>query len=535
MQTDPASHIETNSNFQNGWGKVRIGILLAGALLVFLFAINLMVASLHQLGEGLSETILLATSNPFNGLFIGILVTAVLQSSSTSTSLVIAFVASRAINVEAAIPIIMGANIGTTITSTIVSLGFINRKKEFRRAVAAGTYHDIFNILTVAVLFPMQYYYGLVGKLASRVADLFLVPVLNPVKVVSASTTTWFDPVVNAISSVVPNGIVLTVISMAILFGSILWFRRVVSNLLDVKQPHRFSRFFFKRAWKSFSWGVVITAAIRSSTITTSVVVPIVAQKFVSLKQAAPFILGANIGTTITGFIAVALNATTREAITIASAHLLFNLVGVILFLLVPVVRDLPLELANRLGRITLKYRLAGFVYLLSAFFFVPFVLIYFHQDTVVNYRLVYEHNGSDERSSIRLNAQTGQGDWTHYGSGPAGKGQTPSRIDPLSFRKRTLFVGDEMFLFNRPGFCWDDEKNNSRVETCVTDILPALTIASASFDSVYVFHQRSRNGGDSVDHWFYFSAPYKILLLHETDSGAGKRVVQRLKRFDIH
>lgn len=532
MHIDPAPNIEEHATGQNGWNKVRIGALLIGALLLFLLAINLMVASLHQLGEGLSETILLATSNPFNGLFIGLLVTAVLQSSSTTTSLVIAFVASRAISVEAAIPIIMGANIGTTITSTIVSLGFINRKKEFRRAVTAGTYHDLFNILTVIVLFPLEYYYGWVGDLASRVADLFLVPVLNPVKVVSDSTTTWFDPVVNGINEIVPGGLALTIFSMGLLFGSILWFRRIVSNLLDINQPDRFSRFFFKRTWKSFSWGAVTTAAIRSSTITTSLVVPMVAKKLVSLKQAAPFILGANIGTTITGFIAVTLNATTREAITIAAVHLLFNLAGVILFLLIPFFREIPLILADRLGKLTIKYRLAGFVYLLSTFFFVPFVLIYFHQDTVASYRLVYETPTGTYRSTFRLNSQTGQGEWIRYEETSAAG---PSRIDPIAFRNRTLFVGEAMFLFSRPGFCWDAEEKGSRVQTCVMEILPTFTIGKSVFDSVYVFRQQPMADSVPADHWYYFSASQKLLLMHEADSGAGRMVIEKLKAIEVN
>ncbi len=530
MQNDPTPDIETTSRPQNGW-YVKIGALLVGALLLFLFAINLMISSLHQLGEGLSETILLATSNPFNGLFIGILVTAVLQSSSTTTSLVIAFVASRAISVEAAIPIIMGANIGTTITSTIVSLGFINRKKEFRRAVAAGTYHDLFNIFTVVILFPLEYYYGLVSHLASRIADLFLVPVLNPVKAVSDSTSTWFDPVVNWIGTIIPGGLVLTVFSIALLFGSILWFRRVVSNLFDINQPQKFSRFFFKRPWKSFSWGAVTTAAIRSSTITTSLVVPMVAKKLVSLKQAVPFIVGANVGTTITGFIAVTLNATTREAIIIAAVHLLFNIAGVLFFLLVPILRDIPVTLASRLGKLTLRYRLAGFVYLLSTFFFVPFVLIYFHQDTIVNYRLVYERGGDEYRTTLRMNSQTGQGEWIRYSVA----GKTPAHIDPLAFRNRTLFIGDEMFLFNRPGFCWDGEKNNIMVQTCVLKILPTFTIAGSTFDSVYVFHQRPMVQESQASHWYYFSGPQRLFLLHEADSGRGKQVIARLKHVEMN
>jgi sodium-dependent phosphate cotransporter len=68
----------------------------------------------------------------------------------------VALVASGAMPLNSAIPFIMGANVGTTITSTIISLGFITKKKEFRRAVAIGTYHDFFNILTVVLLFPLE-------------------------------------------------------------------------------------------------------------------------------------------------------------------------------------------------------------------------------------------------------------------------------------------------------------------------------------------------------------------------------------------
>lgn len=99
-----------------------------------------MVSSLQHIGKSAAETIIQATSNPFTALFIGLLITAMIQSSSTTTALVVALVASGSITLESGIPIMMGANVGTTITSTIVSLGFINKKKEFRRAAAAGTY-----------------------------------------------------------------------------------------------------------------------------------------------------------------------------------------------------------------------------------------------------------------------------------------------------------------------------------------------------------------------------------------------------------
>ncbi|MBK8291849.1 MAG: Na/Pi symporter [Flammeovirgaceae bacterium] len=88
-----------------------------------------MIASLQHLGKDAADIILLATSNPFTGLFIGLLVTALMQSSSATTAMTVALIASGSISLHGAVPIIMGANVGTTITSTIVSLGFITKKK----------------------------------------------------------------------------------------------------------------------------------------------------------------------------------------------------------------------------------------------------------------------------------------------------------------------------------------------------------------------------------------------------------------------
>ena len=83
------------------------------------------------------------TSNPLVGLFTGILATTLAQSSSTITSIAVGLVASRALTIEGAIPVVMGANIGTSVTNTLVSMGHITRKEEFRRALAGATVHLI--------------------------------------------------------------------------------------------------------------------------------------------------------------------------------------------------------------------------------------------------------------------------------------------------------------------------------------------------------------------------------------------------------
>ena len=291
-----------------------------------------MTSSLQHLKRNVSETILLATSNPFTGLFIGLVITAMLQSSSTTTSLVVALVASGGLTLQSAIPIIMGANIGTTITAAIVSLGFISKKKEFRRAVAAGTYHYFFNLLTAVVLFPLEYYYDFLSTLSLWITRALFRPGAQVEKI---DTHSWsgFSFVTDWLIESVNSPFVLVVLAILLLFASILIFRRLISDLLKAKSPEVFSRFFFKSPLKSFSWGLLTTAAMRSSSITTSVVVPIVANKIVNLKQAAPFIMGANVGTTITAFIAAILQTNTSAAISIAIVHFLFNLIGVFLFM----------------------------------------------------------------------------------------------------------------------------------------------------------------------------------------------------------
>jgi sodium-dependent phosphate cotransporter len=115
-------------------------------------------------GSGLAETLIATTTNPLVGLFIGILATSIIQSSSSTTSIVVGLVAGGALNVANAIPIVMGANIGTSVTNLLVSLTQIRRDLEFRRALSAAIVHDFFNILAVIVIFPLQYFTNFLGR-----------------------------------------------------------------------------------------------------------------------------------------------------------------------------------------------------------------------------------------------------------------------------------------------------------------------------------------------------------------------------------
>lgn len=505
------------------------------ALVLFLFAIDLMTSSLQHLKRNVSETILLATSNPFTGLFIGLVITAMLQSSSTTTSLVVALVASKALTLESAIPIIMGANVGTTITATIVSLGFISKKKEFRRAVSAGTYHYFFNLLTAVVLFPLEYYYSFLSSLSSWITHTLFSTEIESTN--NFEPTGWgFSFFSEWLIKTWNSPFLLVLLAISLLFASILIFRRLIADLLKAKSPEVFSRFFFKSPFKSFSWGLLTTAAIRSSTITTSVVVPIVANKIVSLKQAAPFIVGANVGTTITAFIAAILQTNTASAVSIAIAHFLFNFLGVLLFLPVPVLRKLPIELAERLGKVTLKYRLAGFVYLLVAFFFLPFSLIYFNQDAIETHNLTYSRrasSGQPEQYSMvtRLNTRTHSGEWIVYPGVDHDFGTEPELIYPISSRNASLFVGTQMFQFSRPGFCWDGEDELGKYKSCIEKIERRYSVAGRTFDSVYFYSREYTTDVEARVHRLVLTAVEKVILQREITGPDGVILHEELIR----
>lgn len=507
----PLKEVPADKSSVTPWGIIlKNTAYILGTLFIFLFALDLMISSLQHLGANAADTILMATSNPFTALFIGLLVTAILQSSSATTSMVVALVASGSLNLQGAVPIIMGANIGTTITSTIVSLGFITKKKEFRRAVAAGTYHDFFNILTALILFPLEYYYGFLSGISQQLATTFFDQAATNSATGVSFLGTGLGSLITQLVELIGNGLILIILSFTLLFGSILLFRRVISNILGLRTQERVKKYFFKSPVQSFGWGLLITAAIRSSTITTSLVVPLVAKKVVRLKGVVPFILGANIGTTITAFIASMSNS--NIAISIAIAHFLFNFIGTLIFSLVPYVRNIPVRLAKGLGALTMKYRLAGFVYILLTFFFIPFSLIYLNKDAVNVVELTYEKQGGGATSTYTVICKTFRNHtlstWTVYDKNDSGN---PSQMMSVYRRAGILMINNELFELNRPGFCRDGEDSSGKYNMCIREIQPRLTLSDGiSADSVYVFEKMY---SDSSTQTWHISATENLVM----------------------
>jgi sodium-dependent phosphate cotransporter len=132
-----------------------------------------------------------------------------------------------------------------------------------------------------------------------------------------------------------------------------------------------------------------------------------------------------------------------------------------------------------------------------------------------------------------RMNTRTQTGEWTKFDGTGSTVDEEPTLIFPVTMNNNTLFVGKKMFLFSRPGFCWDGEDENGKFKSCIEDILRSLPISQTIFDSVYVCNM-SYGQGDSTIHRYYLSAPYKIMLQHEVlVPGEAPVIVEKLIRFE--
>lgn len=347
------------------------------ALLLFIFAIDLLTVAMGKLNSEVGQEILQVTSNPFISLFIGLLVTALIQSSSTVTASVVAIVASGNMTLQQAVPLVLGANIGTTLTSTLVSFSFIMKKKEFRRALTAGIVHDLFNIMTVILLLPLEVYFGFLSNLAAKISGWFASdnafdgPVIYN-RMFTRNATEWVVEVVNIPFLTMLISIALVFFAIKVLSTSM--YRAFIKNSFE-----DINKIIFQKTGLSFLYGIFFTAAVQSSTVITSLVVPLVASRKVSVAKAFPFIVGANIGTTITAVIASIYKS--EAAIALAIVHILFNSIGALIFLPFPEIRKLPVRLAEYMGKVSLEYRVVGIAYILLTFFIIPFLLIYFSRD----------------------------------------------------------------------------------------------------------------------------------------------------------
>ena len=351
-------------------------ITLLSLIYLFLLSITLIGDSFKAMGKDFAASIMQSVSNPIIGLFVGIFCTSLVQSSSLTTSLVVGLIAAGAFGTDPAqavylaIPIVMGANIGTSVTNLLVSMGHIRRTDEFERALGASIVHDFFNVLSVIVIFPLQYFFNIIGVVAKVASGLFVnvggLKIVNPLGAI-------LKPVSKAILHLFPSipwlGII---IAFVLLFIALRYIVKVMKLLVLRKIELFFNQYIFKTTARALILGMLFTAIVQSSSITTSLVVPLAAAGVLSLKKIFPYDLGANIGTTITAFLA-SLATNNVDAVTIAFSHLFFNLLGIAIFL---PLKQIPIKMATVFAHWSVRYKFVPLLYIILVFFLIPFLFI---------------------------------------------------------------------------------------------------------------------------------------------------------------
>jgi solute carrier family 34 (sodium-dependent phosphate cotransporter) len=363
---------------------IRVVVVL-GLLFSFLLGVHGLGEGFKLLGKDMLQSFFNATSNPFAGLVVGILATTLVQSSSATTSMIVGLVAApeSPLPLANAIPMVMGANIGTTVTNTIVSLAHMGRPDEFRRAFAAATCHDFFNFIAVLVLLPVEMMTGYLQKSAHLLAGTFErsqgVTLGNPLKQALATGFSPFESLAHLLfESSLGQAIFLVAVSGILIFVSLLLLVKVLRVVVETRVEKVLSAALDASAIFSIGIGLVITVMVQSSSITTSLLVPLAGAGVVTLEQVFPVTLGANIGTTVTGFLAsLAVSGPNAGAgVEIALVHFLFNVTGTGFVYPLKRIRAIPLGAARWLANAAVRSRKIALGYVFGMFYLVPAVLV---------------------------------------------------------------------------------------------------------------------------------------------------------------
>lgn len=349
------------------------------------FMLYLLLLSVAMVGSGFkwaagdqAKVLFEFASHPVAGLMIGLVATALIQSSSTVTSIIVGLVAGG-LPVATAIPMIMGANIGTTVTNTLVSLGHIRNKEEFKLAFASATIHDFFNLLAVLIFLPLEMTFGILEKVSHWLVSPFLatgdmsIKGLNFIKPIT-------KPVINALKEPLSTfgdmvgGIALILMGIAIIFVAITVMGKLMKSLMVGRAKHILKSAIGRGPIHGIASGTLVTVLVQSSSTTTSLMVPLVGTGVLKVKEVYPFTLGANIGTCITALLAA--TAVSGEfavfALQIALVHLSFNIMATALIYGIPFLRNIPLRSAEAISEMAVKNKAIVAGYLLLIFLIIP-------------------------------------------------------------------------------------------------------------------------------------------------------------------
>jgi len=175
-------------------------------------------------------------------------------------------------------------------------------------------------------------------------------------------------------------GIVMLIIAVIVIMTTLIYLVKTMRSLTSAQTESLIDRYLFRNAFTAILLGLGLTVVVQSSSVTTSFIVPLVAAGILTLRRAYPFTLGANIGTTFTAILASlatvsAVNGqgVSTAGVTVAFAHLIFNICGIALFY---PLRRLPIFFASRLADLASVSKKWAIIYVFMVFFILPLSIV---------------------------------------------------------------------------------------------------------------------------------------------------------------
>jgi sodium-dependent phosphate cotransporter len=382
--TLPGSSVADDpSEASNAGNNALKWLVVVGLVYVILVAVGMIGAGFKAAAGDQAKELFAFATNPFMGLIIGTIATALIQSSSTVTSIIVGLVAGG-LPVATAIPMVMGANIGTTITNTLVSLGHVKNKEEFRRAFSAATVHDFFNLLSVLIFLPLEIATGFLGKISAW-ASQFLVggdsismKGIDFVKPITKPVIHLVQESVSFLPGSMP-GIMTILIGIGAIFLAITYIGKMLKALMVGRAKRVLHNSIGRGPISGIASGTFVTVLVQSSSTTTSLMVPLVGSGVFTMRDIYPFTLGANIGTCITALLAATAisGGNALFALQIALVHLLYNCLGVLTIYGFPLTRDIAPRCADWLANLAAERKSIALAYIVTVFFVFPGAMIF--------------------------------------------------------------------------------------------------------------------------------------------------------------
>ncbi|KAG1703409.1 hypothetical protein DVH05_007357 [Phytophthora capsici] len=390
------------------WERIGWGVFYTVASLAALY---LFMVAVKFIGDGFTLALGCDTkgafdfaNNPVAGLMIGTVATALLHSSGTVTSIVVALVGSGGMTIRQGVYVIMGANVGTCVTCIMVAFGQVGDRTRFQRAMAAATVHDMYNIWSVFVLFPIEVIFHPLEKMsvamsnAKTTGGAFNSPVdaiVNPLtqKLLSVDKKAIYrvatgESVCTEGQSFVKSGAfhgsslsdgsigaITVVLGFCILVCALLTLVKMLAKVFLGPTKKLISKLLNYNGYINIIVGTLITFAVHSSTVVTSTLTPMAGLGVVTLEQVYPLVIGANLGTTGTALLA-SLVTGKADSVAIALVHFWFNVFGIFLFYPIPITRKPILDWARSLAFFSASWPLTAVLFLIVLFLVAPGILL---------------------------------------------------------------------------------------------------------------------------------------------------------------